>query len=490
MKEHLLKIAEQGREAVRSNPVELIICLFSSVMSCLVYEKVITGWEGLAYYFPVFFFISYTLNQFRSNKFINWFYAASGLLVIPLVWSKIPEEPYFYLVTLGVTLGIYFISSGQRENTPFVESVLRFMRSVLFSGVLAGITMLLLISIYSSIKYIFEIWETGDDRFFTYAACIVFIVEFPLLFLYFHHDKKDAFTSNKLTEMLLNYVLTPALLVYTVILYLYFVKITILWSLPKGNVALIVIFFSIALFALKGCVPMAIKCPYHWFYNRASWLVLPAQIMFWIGTLYRINEYGFTEARIYLVMAGVVITATTFMFFSNRWGRYLYVITLAVGLFGIVTYIPGITASDLGRMSQERRGPEELKEPAPSFSTEIGLKETIAIDGYKTIDKVYTFKRILNEKDSSIMYISYGKDSLWLYKKGNELVYSESNKVFLEKQLAKAGLTHSDSITSENGAAMMKVDLDSAQLVLQRLYLLHDSGYSITYIDAAFYMHK
>ena len=88
------------------------------------------------------------------------------------------------------------------------------------------------------------------------------------------------------------------------------------------------------------------------------------------------------------------------------------------------------------------------------------------------------------------MYISYGKDSLWLYKKGNELVYSESNKVFLEKQLAKAGLTHSDSITSENGAAMLKVDLDSAQLVLQRLYLLHDSGYSITYIDAAFYMHK
>jgi hypothetical protein len=235
---------------------------------------------------------------------------------------------------------------------------------------------------------------------------------------------------------------------------------------------------------------MAIKCPYHWFYNRASWLVLPAQIMFWIGTVYRINEYGFTEARVYLVMAGVVITATTFMFFSNRWGRYPYVIALAVGLFGIVTYIPGITASDIGRMSQERRGPEELKEPAASFNTEIGLKETIAIDGYKTIDKVYTLKRILNERDSTIMYMSLGKDSLWLYKKGNELIYSESNKVFLEKQLAKAGLTHSDSITSENGSAMLKVDLDSAQLVLQRLYLLHDSGYTITYIDAAFYIHK
>jgi len=40
MKEHLQKITEQGREAVRSNPVELIICLFSCVMSCMVYEKV------------------------------------------------------------------------------------------------------------------------------------------------------------------------------------------------------------------------------------------------------------------------------------------------------------------------------------------------------------------------------------------------------------------------------------------------------------------
>jgi len=424
------------------------------------------------------------LNQFRFNKFINWFYAASGLLVIPLVWSKIPEEPYFYLVTLGVTLGIYFISSGQRENTPFVESVLRFMRSVLFSGVLAGITMLLLISIYFSIKYIFEIWETGDERFFTYAACIVFIVEFPLLFLYFHHDKKDAFTSNKLTEMLLNYVLTPALLVYTVILYLYFVKITILWSLPKGNVALIVLFFSIALFALKGCVPMAIKCPYHWFYNRASWLVLPAQIMFWIGTVYRINEYGFTEARVYLVMAGVVITATTFMFFSNRWGRYLYVIALAVGLFGIVTYIPDITASDIGRMSQERRGPDLNETPELAENVDIILNERISLVGYQTLDRVHAFN------DSSAMYLRFGKDSVSLYKSGNILIYQDSKKQFFNKQLEKAGLTHSDTIPKASYSTLLKVELDSALLVLDRLNLYHDSIYTITYMEGGYYLRK
>lgn len=484
MKERLKKIIEQGGEAARSNPVELIICLFSCVINCLLYEKVITGWEGLIFYFPVLFIISYTLNQFISTKFINWFYAMSGLLVIPFFWSVKPEDPYFYLTTLGIIIGIYFISGGQRENTSFVESVLRFMRSSLFAGVLAGIAMLLTISIYFSIKYIFEIWETGDDRFFVYASQIVFVVGFPLLFLYFHHDKKDSFTSNKLTEVLLNYVLSPALLIYTVILYLYFIKIAVTWSLPKGNVALIVIFFSIGLFALKGCIPLAKKCPYRWFYNRASWMVLPAQIMFWVGTVYRINEYCFTEARVYLVAAGVVITATTFLFFSKRWGRYLYVVTLAVGLFALITYIPGITAEDIGRISQEKRGPEVKEAPEPAVNTDIILNERISLAGYQTLDRVYAFN------DSSAMYLRLGKDSVSLYKSGNVLIYQESKKEFLNKQLAKAGLTHLDTIPKISYSTLLKVELDSALLVLDRLNLYHDSIYTISYAEGGYYLHK
>ena len=106
MKERIAKVFEQVGLAVRSNPVELIICLFGFVICCLTYEKVVTGWEGLPYYLPVFFLISYTLNQLSSYKFVSWIYGMSGLLVLPLVWSSEPREPWFYLISLGAEFGI------------------------------------------------------------------------------------------------------------------------------------------------------------------------------------------------------------------------------------------------------------------------------------------------------------------------------------------------------------------------------------------------
>ena len=93
---------------------------------------------------------------------------------------------------------------------------------------------------------------------------------------------------SKLFDVLLNYVLSPALLIYAVILYLYFIKIAVLWSLPKGAVASIVVSFTAAAFILKGCQVFLTRRYYDWFYDHASLAVFPALVMFWIGTLYRI----------------------------------------------------------------------------------------------------------------------------------------------------------------------------------------------------------
>ena len=70
---------------------------------------------------------------------------------------------------------------------------------------------------------------------------------------------------NKLFDVLLNYVLSPALLIYAVILYLYFVKVAVLWSLPKGAVAYIVVSFISATFILKSCQPFLERRYYEWF---------------------------------------------------------------------------------------------------------------------------------------------------------------------------------------------------------------------------------
>ena len=166
----------------------------------------------------------------------------------------------------------------------------------------------------------------------------------PLLFLMFNQDAKEEVRWNKALDALVNFVLTPALLIYAVILYLYLIKIVVMWSLPKGGVALIVAAFTTMAFLLQGCQLFVSKRYYDWFFSRCCWMVLPALGMFWVGTFYRIAQYGFTELRVYLVLGGLVLTGMTFLFFSKRTGRYLYVALSAVVLLSVFTYIPGITA--------------------------------------------------------------------------------------------------------------------------------------------------
>ena len=493
MKERIAKVFEQVGLAVRSNPVELIICLFGFIICCLTYEKVITGWEGLPYYLPVFFLISYTLNQLSSYKFVSWIYGMSGLLVLPLVWSSEPREPWFYLISLGAVFGIYFISSGQRENRPFVESVLRFLRSSAFAALLSLVSWILIYSVYLSIQYIFEIWKDSNNRMEFYLLHFVYLLLFPLFFLYFHQDKRDLFTNNKVTDLLFNYVLSPVLLVYTAILYIYFVKIAVLWSLPKGGVALIVIFFSIALFVLKGCIPFVRKSYYAWFYNRASWIVLPALVMFWIGTVYRISQYGFTEDMVYLVVTGVVISLTTLLFFMHKWGRYLYVVTLIVVLFSTFTYIPGITAKDIEVFSQKDRVQNEVPEVKLPDNVFLKWDETVPTDSFRTVDIVNTVHMDYPkdyEIDSTRVNLNFDLDSISLFDKDKMLLFSMPTRDFLNKQLMKCGLTHNDTIDTTDGKGLLKVELDSMILILDNMVLSRDSLYRIENIEGGLLLKK
>lgn len=140
-----------------------------------------------------------------------------------------------------------------KDNKRFVENTLFFVRSLLYAGGLSVVIYLLSGSIYKSIQYTFEIWQDEAERIIAYTAFVVFSIIFPLLFLMFNERRERSWLpfKSKLFDVLLNYVLSPALLIYAVILYLYFIKIAVLWSLPKGAVASIVVSFTAAVFILK-----------------------------------------------------------------------------------------------------------------------------------------------------------------------------------------------------------------------------------------------
>ena len=106
------------------------------------------------------------------------------------------------------------------------------------------------------------------------------------------------------------------------------------------------------------------------------------------------------------------------------------------------------------------------------------------MEGYRSLNKVYDYKT------SDGMYFNNEERSLDLYSDKGVMLYSFNLDSLLSVQMKKAGLTHSDSIPKSSYSALLKIELDSALLILGELNLRHDSVYKISHIAPEFYLKK
>ena len=480
IKEKITALASQVEATLRNHPAEVALSVATFAVACYDYEdREGRSWNVMLAYYPVVFLFVYTLNRLLKRGVGRWLYCLSPLLWIPFYF--LPERPLYtnaYLFSLPL-IQLFYLSSGwERDNKRFLEGGFAYLRSLFFAGGFSVVTWLLTGSIYESVYYIFDI-DRGDgfERLMAYTGYGVFLVLFPFLFLLFNRRKETGWEGfGKLFGILLNYVLSPALLVYAAILYLYFFKITLTWSLPKGGVAAISVGFIIAAFLLKGCQAFVERRMYDWFYRRLSLWTLPALAMFWVATAYRVAQYGFTEPRVYLVVIGLILTATVLLFLAKRWGRYLYVACLTIGLFGVVTYIPGITAKDIERISQTARGNDPERKLTKERYIYISSDRPVDIRGYNTLIDLRNWTQ--------------GNDTLTVYD-ADTLVYREAYDILLEKQLRKVGLSRaSDSIPESVYPDLLRIELDSSAIILESLSLRRDSLYHANYINPAYYLKR
>lgn len=486
MKKRIQIAWKQLQTAVTRHPVEVLLAVFFCVLGGCYTSARAEIVKEVMYYFPIFFLLTSLLNRLTAGKKGRLLYYLSFGFVLPLFWIRPESGSVAYWVSLIVVQFLYLAGSRERENEPFVRFALRYGGAVLSSGLLTSLAWGLALSIYYSICYIFEISEKSSDLYRGYSSSVLFFGMMPLLFLMFNPEKEEKSKENKVFQVLLNYVLSPALLIYACILYLYFIKIVVSWSLPKGAVAYIVVSFVTATFILKGCQLTLRKRFYDWFYRRASLAVLPALAMYWIGAGYRISEYGFTEARVYLVATGGILTGTTLLFFFRPTAHYLYAVWLGAAALSAVTYIPGIRATDIERISQSKRAGDPANETADPELTylEIRQRGPVNCEGYAA---VYPLNSYFNGED---LWAESTADSLFFYRVGRDVFWADHMDSLFMRQLAKVGLSSSDSIPETLYPALLEIEIDSVKYVFEGIWVRKDSAYHVSYITPAFYLKR
>lgn len=439
------------RQIIVQNPVEAFLaCVFFILWSSLGNYA-----ETLLRYSPIVFLTTCMLHHKTSGK-LQILYYVSPLLLIP--FYRVNESiPLRYIFTLGAIQLLYILSFNRKKDLDFIYSFLNYVKLISIIVFLSSVTWGVLLSISFSIRYVFDIWQESSEQIYTYTIAFSYGLLAPLFFLQFNSmgEKKETFSS--ILSFLLNFILSPALLIYSGILYLYIIRIGLTMNLPKGQIAYIVTGFVGLLFLLKGCQPFLRKRYYDWFYRHASLISMPTLILCWIGIYYRISQYGFTIPRVYLIVVVLLLTFLSLLFFIKRTFHYYTIAWTGVVIIIGISYIPGISVQDIETNSQEGRDNSSSKIQFISVES----NEPVNVSSYH---KAY----FINPYNSKGNYFHSIHDSLFVYLQ-DKLVLRESYSQLLDIQLSKAGISSWDSISEEKYAYMLEYTTDSMKLVFERL---------------------
>lgn len=305
--------------------------------------------------FPAFIVLVYGLHQFTSSHPVaKMVYYASILLPLPFLWIDLSHFVFHipYAFTLVLSFFVLLACKCKWKNPAFAINAMHVFVSLLVAFFIGHLISLAVWGLYSAVVYIFNVTRYDFPQY-VYMLCL-FVVT-PLLFFHLQEKENEGMSIPRFVKIIINYILSPAVIAYTAILYLYFAAIIISWELPKGGIGYMVL--ALGVFALAGHLSQLLvtKNCYGWFYKHLSWIAIPPLILFWIGTVERITTYSFTASRVYLLVSGLLMTLFILSLMSRKLGNYQLMAVLSSVCIAALTFIPGISARDIGIYSQERR---------------------------------------------------------------------------------------------------------------------------------------
>ena len=214
-------------------------------------------------------FVPLVVLTFWLHKVNRWAYVVSGFLFLPLMMLNL--KPFLWTYGFGFTyvLAAILLVVGTRrmDNRSFAAHALHVVTQLFFGLVISGIITLALLAIFGSFFYIFGIDEPKD--FYTYLWQFIWFVIAPqVCCTLISHGEDEVDEPARVLQIILNFILSPAVIIYTVILYAYFIKIALEWDLPKGGVAwMVMAFVTVAM--VGWLMQYVLKQHYYdWFYRN------------------------------------------------------------------------------------------------------------------------------------------------------------------------------------------------------------------------------
>ena len=300
----------QIKSAVSTHPIAIFLISAFAIGIWFMELGPRQGNDHLAYWAfePMLFIFVYLSRPYSWYRF-SWIVPLLALAIIGMTNDSAEfylTSPKFWganFIALLVLLGFPFEKNNQgftyRNFTNLFHLGLATAVWLLVFGLVAAI--LFTITTLFNVEFSYSFYS----HFYTSLG----IFTQPLFFLVFQQRQaKSEMTLNRIFEILVNFVLAPALMIFTVLLYAYVVQIIFEGVLPKGmlaNITLPYLLGGLGVYALRS---ICAKARWETFFKFYPYLAIVPIVLLWLAIDRRISAYAWTEQRIYLVALATAIT--------------------------------------------------------------------------------------------------------------------------------------------------------------------------------------
>jgi len=325
----------------------------------------------------------------------------------------------FGLFSLGLHMLVAFIPfTGKNELNGFWQYnkiiFLRILTSVLYSGVLyIGLALAIL-----AIDQLFKVnidGKTYGDLWIIIAGIFntwFFLAGFPKDY----SDLQNRTDYPKGLKVFTQYVLLPIITVYLLILYAYLFKIIFTAQLPVGWVSYLVLGFSIAgILSLLLIHPVRNDEDNKWIhvYSRFFYFALfPLIILLFLSIKRRIDDYGITENRYFVLVLALWLLFIAVYFLSSK-VKNIKLIPVSLCLLAFFTSFGPWGAFHVSLKSQENHFAEILEKNNMLTNGKVTRAATkISFDEHKEISSVIEYVTEVHGYESLQPYFIQNLDSL------------------------------------------------------------------------------
>lgn len=396
----LTSLVERIRPLLRTYPLELTFALCVAALACVLdYNQQPNPYViHILLLSPFYFAAIYLANTHRLGYKISWLYPILCTALFGY-WDFLTHHPIPLFGFCLIHSLLFFTKGFERDNRKFTHLTLVTVINAAFAGILSGALCLIVLGILGGVEFLFGINLLSG---WVSEKIAMFIGIFFTVFFFLMLEARSAPYEPKQEgllyagDILINWIFSPAVMIYTAIIYVYLVMILFQFELPAGRVSTVILpYLGLGLFCI-ALRQFSEKPKWQWFYCHFTRLSLLPLGLLWLGIYERVSDYGLTEARIYLIGIATLVTLFMLLSLSPKTLQYRLFSVLTICMVVVMTML--INPIKLAEESQHRELLALLKQH--NLLNEQGNIRQDVLDGKS--------KLTLNEKDADrLSDISY-----------------------------------------------------------------------------------